>query len=103
MKRNVSIDYGVVEKGKDGKITAWNEKPTIGYEVSTGIYVLEPMAIDMVPPKGPYDFPDLIKAIIYNGGDVFTYPFTGYWLDIGRKEDYEKACKDIETLKGRFL
>ncbi len=98
VKRNVDIDYGVVKINEDA-IVGWEEKPTIHYHVSTGIYVLEPSALDLIPPEGKFDLPDLIKALISHGREVASYPFEGYWLDIGRPEDYEKACENVTKVR----
>jgi NDP-sugar pyrophosphorylase family protein len=75
------------------------EKPSLDYYVSMGIYVLEPEALDVIPDNEAFDLPDLIKALLDQGKKVKGFAFEGYWQDIGRPEDYEKAQKDYETLK----
>lgn len=52
------------------------------------------------------DFPDLIRLLIRDGRQVNYYPFTGYWLDIGRHDDYAKAVEEFESIasiKMKFL
>jgi NDP-sugar pyrophosphorylase family protein len=68
-----------------------------------GISVIEPDALRYLP-EGFFDFPDLIRALIADGKTVKAYPFDdGYWLDIGRHEDYQKALDDIEQIKRTIL
>jgi NDP-sugar pyrophosphorylase family protein len=91
-KRNVHIDFGVVEITEDNAFKSWNEKPTISYLVSTGIYLFEPEALQYMPEKGFFNLPDFIQAIDGAGKTVGCHVHEGYWLDIGRPEDYERAC-----------
>lgn len=97
--RIVDVDYGVVRTDESGKITDWLEKPRIDYQVSMGIYVLEPDALKYIPPDRPFDLPDLIKALVADGQVVKGYPFNGFWLDIGRPEDYEDALSNVDRLR----
>lgn len=93
-KRDVKIDYGVVEVDSKQNICGWKEKPKINYNVSMGVYVLEPEVLDYMPPNQPYDLPELIRNLIDNNKIVKGYVYDGYWLDIGRPEDYKKAIED---------
>ena len=95
-KRNVNIDYGVVEFTKEHQINKWIEKPTIDYHVSMGIYVLEPKVLDYIPEDTKYDLPQLVIDLIENKESVRAYIYDGYWLDIGRLEDYQKAMNNME-------
>jgi len=90
-KRDVFIDFGVVEIDKQGFLSKWIEKPTIDYLVSTGIYVLNKKALDYLP-EGFSNLPDLIVSMINNNEKVSTFVHEGEWLDIGREEDYIAAC-----------
>jgi len=93
-RRHVDVDFGVVELDAAGQFAAWNEKPTIEYFVSTGIYVFEPAALDALPAEGHFDLPDLVQALHARERKLSVYTHAGYWLDIGRPDDYERACLD---------
>ena len=95
-QRNVFIDFGVIETDSSSLLTKWIEKPTIDYLVSTGIYVLNKKVLDYLP-KGFSNLPDLILDIVANNEKVGTFIHDGYWLDIGREEDYITACKDFSS------
>jgi NDP-sugar pyrophosphorylase family protein len=91
-KRTVDIDFGVVKVDSDNHYTQWMEKPRIKYLVSMGIYVMEPEAVDYLP-DGEYDMPTLVQDLHKRGESLSVYQHRGYWLDIGRFEDYQSACK----------
>jgi NDP-sugar pyrophosphorylase family protein len=63
-----------------------------------GVYVFEPRVLKYIKPRERLDFPDLIKTLISNGETVKGFIFEGYWLDIGRPDDYEKANREIEEI-----
>ena len=68
-----------------------------------GIYVFEPEVITYIPRNEYLDFPDLIKKLIAAGERVAVYEFNGYWEDLGRPDDYERASKDFENMRAQFL
>lgn len=96
-KRFVNIDFGVVTLSDDNRFSKWDEKPQIEYLVSTGIYLFESAALEFIPAGGFFNLPDLIQKLDENKKKVCGYIHKGYWLDIGRAEDYEKACEDYES------
>ena len=98
-RKVVDVNLGVVELDKEGFISGWQEKPKINYLVSMGIYVFEPEVLNYIKPNKKLDLPDLIKKLMKMGKKVKGYIHDGYWLDIGRPEDYVKACEDIKNLK----
>ena len=98
-KRKVNIDFGVVNISKKNKsFINWKEKPTIEYYVSTGIYILENTALKFLPEGGFFNIPDFIENINKENKKISGYIHEGYWLDIGRPDDYEKACKDYKDI-----
>jgi NDP-mannose synthase len=97
-RRIVDIDYGVVRLKQDGTYDCWQEKPKIEYYVSTGIYLLEPEALCSLPKKGAITMPELIEKLRLENKNVSGYIHPGYWLDIGRPDDYEKACNEIGSI-----
>jgi NDP-sugar pyrophosphorylase family protein len=101
--RKVHIDLGVIEVNGDYSIKDYIEKPTIPYQVSMGMYVFEPRALDFIPYNQYLDFPDLIKLLLEKGERVVAYPFEGYWQDLGRPDDYEQANEDFERMRAQFL
>jgi NDP-sugar pyrophosphorylase family protein len=97
-RRKVNVDFGVIEASRTGLLSAYHEKPSLSYRVSMGVYVFEPEVLKHIPPRGPYDFPELIKRLLQRGLPVATYPFHGRWLDIGRPDDFLAAQTEVRRL-----
>jgi NDP-sugar pyrophosphorylase family protein len=101
--RQVKIDFGVIEVDAAGMICKYIEKPTFDFRVSMGIYVFEPEAMNYLI-RGEYrDLPDLVRTLIVEGRKVATYPFNGYWLDMGRPDDYARAIEEFAVRRDEFL
>jgi len=101
--RSVQIDLGVVEYDGQYRLTDYIEKPTHDYKVSMGIYIFEPRVLDFIPRNMRLDLPDLVKKLVAAGETVNCYPYNGYWLDIGRPDDYQQAVADFERLADQLL
>jgi dTDP-glucose pyrophosphorylase len=93
------VPYGVVET--DGlHVTAVTEKPTVKFFVNAGIYLISPSAREFIPSDRHFDMPQLIDMLVKAGGKVISFPVWEYWLDIGRREDYEQAQQDVRGMGG---
>lgn len=101
--RQVKIDFGVLDTDAEGRLRDIIEKPTKEYSVSMGIYVFEPRVLRYLKHAERKDFPDLVKDLLAAGELVSTYPFSGYWLDIGRPDDFARAVEEFETRRREFL
>jgi dTDP-glucose pyrophosphorylase len=86
----MQVPFGVI-KLRDGLITSIEEKPVHSFLVSAGIYVLSPQALDVVPKDSFFDMPSLFDALLADQKPTRTHQMEGYWLDIGRLPDYERA------------
>lgn len=106
-RRTVRTEYGVLHvdgsRGDTGRVTGYEEKPELEYTVSMGVYVLDPGALEHIPPGQRFDIPDLVLALLAAGEAVGSHLFEGYWLDIGRHDDYEQALADYERILPRLL
>jgi NDP-sugar pyrophosphorylase family protein len=101
--RKVDIDFGVVQCDEDNRMIGYLEKPSIEYMVSMGIYVFEPKVLSYIP-RGQYlDLPDLVRKMIAAGEKVVSYPYKGYWQDLGRPDDYERATRDFDSMQKEFF
>ncbi len=87
------IPYGVAEL-EGSRITAIREKPNHSYFINTGVYVVEPDVLDVIPPDTVMDMPDVVARTIAKGGRVGSFPVHEYWLDIGNHEHYARAQED---------
>lgn len=92
------IPYGVVEY-KDNKVLGIQEKPTYTHYSNAGIYLIKKKLINNIPKNQFYNATDLIEQVIQNNGNVITYPFSGYWLDVGKPKDLNRAKNEINSIK----
>jgi NDP-mannose synthase len=106
-RRAVRTEYGVIhldgEVGQTTAVTGYEEKPEIPYVVSMGVYVAEPAVLDYVEAGSFLDFPALVLRLLENRERVGSFLYEGYWLDIGRHEDYEMAILEYEQVKHQLL
>ena len=102
-QREVKIDLGVIDISDDDWVIDYIEKPTYKYSVSTGVYIFEPQVLDFITPDQRLDLPELVLRLIDQGHPVNVYRFDGYWLDIGRHDDYEKAIDEFSAHRNSFL
>lgn len=95
--------YGVLEKNDKNQLVGFHEKPKTRFEVSMGIYMLNKRILEFIPKNQPYGFDSLMLDLIKKNEKVFVKPFYGYWLDIGRPDDYMQAIEEFEAKKSTFL
>jgi NDP-sugar pyrophosphorylase family protein len=101
--KQVRIDYGIVESNPGDEIIGYNEKPSLKYHVSMGIYAFN-YSVHKYIKKGQYfDFPDLVKLLIKKRERVMSFPFDGYWKDIGCHDDFVAAAEDFSSMKEKFI
>ena len=101
--KKVKIDLGVLRTSKDLEVIGYLEKPTYDFMVSMGIYVFEPRVLSHIGHGEHLDFPELVLRLLGAGEKVVSYPFDGYWMDLGRFEDYEQAVNEFEYMKPQLL
>jgi len=101
-RRVVKTDYGVLhldgEAGALRRVRGFEEKPEIPYVVSMGVYVLDPSVLRLMRPEERVDVPELVLRLLSDGGRVGSYLYDGYWLDIGRHDDYVRATEDYDSV-----
>jgi NDP-sugar pyrophosphorylase family protein len=102
-RRSQLIDFGVLHTSRDGYLEGFEEKPRSDYRVSMGIYAVSRDVLRHVPPDTRFGFDDLMWALLQAGERVAVREHPGYWLDIGRPDDYHLAIEEFEADPGRFL
>ncbi|WP_298542668.1 nucleotidyltransferase family protein [uncultured Aquimarina sp.] len=94
----VNIPYAVLETD-NGRVKSFKEKPTYTYYSNGGIYLMKRSALRFLPNDSFFNATDLMEKLINEGLKVVSYPLTGYWLDVGKHEDFERAQRDINKIK----
>jgi NDP-sugar pyrophosphorylase family protein len=101
-ERVVETDFGVLEL--DGEaVIGFQEKPTLRYSVSMGVYGLSQATLARYPPGTPVGFDELVLDLLARGEHPRSHPHAGYWLDIGRPADYERANQEFDEMRGTLL
>ncbi|MBF0450248.1 MAG: nucleotidyltransferase family protein [Candidatus Magnetomorum sp.] len=95
-ENNLQIPYGVVDL-ENQKIKSIHEKPVKNFFVNAGIYVLNPEIISFIPEGTKFDMPQLFETLISKNKEVIAFPIREYWMDIGQKDDFNKANYDFFT------
>jgi NDP-sugar pyrophosphorylase family protein len=102
-QRDVKIDLGVIEVDSDNWVANYIEKPTYHYSVSMGIYLFEPQVLNYIEKNQRLDLPELVLKLMKDNKKVNVFNFDGYWLDIGRHDDYERAIEEFANHREKFL
>jgi NDP-sugar pyrophosphorylase family protein len=102
-ERRVKIDLGVVQWNGNQSLSGYIEKPAYDLTVSMGMYVFEPQVLDYIPSNQYLDFPELVLKLIAAGETVNGYRYDGYWMDLGRADDYAQAAAEFPALRSQFL
>ena len=87
---SVDIPYAIMELN-DNCITSFKEKPKNTYYANAGLYLIKKESLSHIPKNYFYNATDLMDSIIANHGKLIHSPITGYWIDIGKQDDYNKA------------
>ena len=95
----VDVPYAVLEADEHQRVKSLKEKPKYTYFSNAGIYLIKKELLSMIPKGEFYDITDLMEKVLEMDYTLITYPINGYWLDIGKHEDYKKAQEDIKHLK----
>lgn len=102
-RKQVPVSLGVLDIGEGGRLQSYVEKPTLHYQVSMGIYILN-RRIQAAMTRGErLDLPDLMRMLVSRGEHVHCHDFTGEWFDIGRPEDYDLAVTRYQEEPDRFV
>ena len=100
--RKSKLDYGIIKYNKEGILVDFHEKPVNKFNVSMGIYLLNKKIIKFIPNK-KFGLDNLINKLINKKIPINIYKHKGYWLDIGRPKDFEKANNDFSLIKSKFF
>ncbi|PKQ68757.1 nucleotidyltransferase [Labilibaculum manganireducens] len=94
----VNIPYAILER-EDNRVLSFKEKPNNTHYANAGIYIIKRELIERIPSNEFYNITDLIQNVLDQGGKVIQNPIYGYWIDIGKHEDYKKAQEFVKHIK----
>ncbi|WP_461789339.1 nucleotidyltransferase family protein [Pedobacter sp.] len=96
---HVDVPYAVLEVDDGTNVKSLKEKPRYTYYSNAGIYIIKTRLLNMIPKDTFFDITDLMDRVLEMNLKLITYPINGYWLDIGKHEDFKKAQEDIKHIK----
>ncbi|MHB1868222.1 MAG: nucleotidyltransferase family protein [Nitrososphaerales archaeon] len=98
------LAYGMIERGNDGTVTAWKEKPEVQGLINVGCYVAEPKLFDYIPKGRMYGFDSVVRDMIKAGERVSSYVIPGKeFLDIGDERSYKRVYDLFLQKMGKVL
>ncbi len=101
-QREQKSEYGVLTIEND-KVCDFCEKPVMKYDVSMGIYMANKKILEYIPENEKYGFDDLMMDLIKDNNTASIKRFKGYWLDIGKSDDYIQAIEEFDKNGKIFL
>lgn len=101
-ERTHRVEFGVLDV-EASRVVGFREKPDLRYQVSMGVYGMSRRTLAPYPAGRPFGFDQLVLDLLARGENPATYPFAGFWLDIGRPEDYDEANRSFEENRPRLL
>jgi NDP-sugar pyrophosphorylase family protein len=106
-QRVVRTEYGVLhvhdEPGDTQRLLGFEEKPELPFLVSMGVYAVDPRVLQFIDRGERLDLPELVGRLLDAGEAVGSFAFDGFWLDIGRHEDYERAIREFQEVEPLLL
>jgi NDP-sugar pyrophosphorylase family protein len=102
-QREVKSEFGVLDVDDKNTLSGFREKPVSIYDVSMGIYMVSKKAVNYIPENTFYGFDHLMLDLMKHNEEPKVQKFDGYWLDIGRPDDYAQAIDEFDSMKERFI
>ena len=94
---NVNVPYAIMEL-QDEFVLNLKEKPNFTYYSNGGIYLFKKELLELIPKNSYFTAIDFMEKILESGLKIKSFAHNGYWLDIGKQEDYQRAKSDITKL-----
>lgn len=95
--KNMVIPYGVVNLNSEGNIQSMVEKPEYSFLTNTGMYIIEPEALQLIKEDTFIHLPDIAKECMDKGMKVGVYPITERaWMDMGQPDEMQEMMKRLE-------
>ena len=97
--KNIQVPYGVMHTGENGALKSMEEKPKLSYFINTGMYVINPETIDLIPDDTMFHMTHLVEAVMKKGGKVGTYPVSeDSFLDMGELDEMKRMEEKLHIV-----
>lgn len=95
---HIDVPYAIMDISDKNDVISFSEKPRYTYYSNAGIYLFKKELVNLIPDNDSFDATHFMEAVIANKKRLVSYPILGYWLDIGRVEDFYKAQEDVKHI-----
>ena len=100
--KNVVVPYGVIKFGIDGEVSQMEEKPKLSYFVNTGMYIINPNMMSLIPQDTFFHMTQLVEKIIAVGGKVGVFPISeDSFLDMGEFDEMKRMEEKLNIISDR--
>lgn len=100
--KNIQVPYGVLHMGDSGVIESMEEKPKLSYFINTGMYIINPETIDLIPDNTLFHMTHLVDKVMKNGGKVGTYPISeDSFLDMGEPNEMKRMEEKLGIISNK--
>lgn len=97
--KNITIPYGVLYSGENGELIGMEEKPKLSYFINTGMYVINPDIIDLIPDDTLFHMTHLVEKVMNFGRKVGTYPISeSSFLDMGEFNEMKRMEQKLNII-----
>lgn len=97
--KNITVPYGVLHSGENGELISMEEKPKLSYFINTGMYVINPDTIDLIPDDIMFHMTHLVEKVMEQGGKVGTYPISeDSFLDMGEFSEMKRMEQKLNII-----
>lgn len=95
--KHYNIPYGICELNSEGYLDRIKEKPEYSFMVNTGLYILNPDILELIPEDKFFHITHLIEESKDRGKKIGVYPISeDAWIDVGQWTEYRKALEKID-------
>lgn len=101
--KNITVPYGVIHSGDNGEILSMEEKPKLSYFVNTGMYIINPETIDLIPDDTVFHMTQLVNKVMKKGGKVGMYPVSeDSFLDMGEFGEMKRMEEKLNIVSETY-
>lgn len=97
--KNFQVPYGVMHTGDNGILESMEEKPKLSYFINTGMYIINPDTIQLIPDDIMFHMTHLVEKVMKQGGKVGTYPVSeDSFLDMGELDEMKRMEEKLHIV-----
>ena len=98
--KNIQIPYGVLHTKENGELVDMEEKPKFSHMINTGMYIINPDVIDLIPDNCIFHMTHLVDKVRANGQKVGVYPVSeDSFLDMGEFDEMRRMEEKLNIVK----